>query len=70
VTFEQSIERLEAITHELEREGIPLERALLLFEEGIEHLRNASAELARAEAKVKVLTQRADGALELKEHRG
>jgi exodeoxyribonuclease VII small subunit len=70
MTFEQSLERLEAITHELEKEGIPLERALQLFEEGIEHLKHASSELARAEAKVKVLTQKADGTLVLKELRG
>jgi exonuclease VII small subunit len=43
---------------------------LQLFEEGIAHLKHASSELARAEAKVKVLTQKADGSLVLEDLRG
>ena len=63
-TFEQSLARLEAIVEEMEREELSLDRALALFEEGIEQLRAASAELSRAEASVKVLTERANGVLE------
>lgn len=63
-TFEQSLARLEAIVEEMEREELSLDRALGLFEEGIEQLRAASAELSRAEASVKVLTERANGVLE------
>lgn len=62
--FEQALERLEAIVDEMNGAEIPLERALALFEEGISHLRAASEELGRAEAAVKVLTERADGVLE------
>lgn len=63
-TFEQALERLEAIVDEMNGEEIPLDRALTLFEEGITHLRTASEELGRAEAAVKVLTEKADGVLE------
>lgn len=63
-TFEQSLTRLEAIVEEMEGEALPLDRALALFEEGIAQLRAATAELSRAEASVKVLTERVDGILE------
>jgi exodeoxyribonuclease VII small subunit len=66
-TFEESLARLEAIVEEMEGQVLPLERALALFEEGIEHLRAANSELSRAEASVKVLTERADGVLEAME---
>jgi len=63
-TFEQVLGRLEAIVEEMQGDDIPLDRALALFEEGIEHLKHASRELSRAEAAVKVLSERADGVLE------
>lgn len=66
-TFEESLARLETIVEELEGQTLPLERALALFEEGIEQLRAANRELSRAEASVKVLIERADGALEATE---
>jgi len=65
VTFEESVARLEQIVAELESDGLELEAALRLFEEGVERLRAAAAELARAEAQVKVLVENADGELEL-----
>lgn len=63
-TFEESLARLEEIVEEMEGESLSLDRALALFEEGIEQLRAANGELARAEASVKILTERADGILE------
>lgn len=63
-TFEQVLARLEEIVEEMSGDQVPLDRALALFEEGIGHLRQATAELGRAEAAVKVLTERADGVLE------
>jgi exodeoxyribonuclease VII small subunit len=62
-TFEESLQSLERIVEELERPGVALERALRLFEEGIEHLRLAHTELARAEESVQVLVARAGGVL-------
>ena len=63
-TFEESLARLESIVEEMEGEALPLDRALALFEVGIDHLRAATRELTRAEASVKVLTERADGIIE------
>ncbi len=69
-SFEESVTRLEALVEELERPDVPLERALALFEEGIELLRVAQAELTRAEAGVKVLIAKAGGVLQVKELNG
>jgi exodeoxyribonuclease VII small subunit len=66
-SFEEALSRLESIVEELERPDVPLERALVLFQEGIEHLRLATGELSRAEATVKVLVARAAGVLEVKD---
>ena len=55
MTFEQSLSELEAIVRELERGDIDLDRALLLFEQGIVHLRNAGGALQRVEARVQQL---------------
>lgn len=63
-TFEEALERLEAIVEEMQGNGVPLDRALALFEEGIGHLRTATSELARTEAAMKVLVERSDGVLE------
>jgi exodeoxyribonuclease VII small subunit len=65
MTFEESVARLEQIVAELESDGLELEAALKLFEEGVERLRAATTELARAEASVKVLVEHADGEFEL-----
>jgi exodeoxyribonuclease VII small subunit len=64
MSFEASVERLEEIVRALEEEELPLERALELFEEGVARLREATTELTRVEASVKVLRERADGLLE------
>jgi len=70
VTFEDDVERLEAIAAELDSDGVSLERALVLFEEGVERLRRASAALTRAEARVTQLVEQADGTFELRPFRG
>ena len=64
-TFEQRLARLEEIAGELEGDGVDLARALALFEEGVENLRAAAKELARAEAKVQKLVERADGTFDV-----
>jgi exodeoxyribonuclease VII small subunit len=61
MTFEQDVERLEQIAAELDSDGVTLDRALALFEEGVERLRRATAELSRAEARVTQLFEQADG---------
>jgi exodeoxyribonuclease VII small subunit len=70
VTFEESLARLEAIVEELDGDALDLDRALALFEEGVERLRAASSELARAEAQVKLLVERADGGFDLADFDG
>ncbi len=44
---------------------MPLDRALKLFEEGVEKLRLAAAALADAEGKVQRLVEKADGGVSL-----
>lgn len=70
MSFESSLQRLEAIVRELEGGDLTLERALVLFEEGVKELRVASEALSAADATVKVLTEKADGALTLTDFRG
>jgi exodeoxyribonuclease VII small subunit len=70
MTFEERMARLEAIVGELEGEDLELARALTLFEEGVECLRMASADLAHADARVRSLVERADGSFELPEFDG
>ena len=70
MTFEKRIARLEAIVSELEGDGVALARALMLFEEGVECLRAASDELAKAEAQVRSLVERTDGSFDRPEFRG
>jgi len=66
-TFEQRLARLEEIAAELDGEQLDLSRALELYEEGIENLRAASEDVARAEARVQRLVEKADGTFELDE---
>ncbi|MBK7907764.1 MAG: exodeoxyribonuclease VII small subunit [Gemmatimonadetes bacterium] len=66
MTFEQSLARLEQIASALDRDDLPLEEALKLFEEGIARLREASAALADADGKVRTLIEQAEGVFEAK----
>jgi exodeoxyribonuclease VII small subunit len=67
LSFEKTLQRLEEIAAQLERDDLPLEQALKLFEEGIVRLREASASLTDAEGKVKTLIEQADGVFGAKE---
>lgn len=69
-TFEQNLERLEAIATSLDRDDLSLEQALALFEEGIAKLKDASAELGKAEGRVKQLVEKAEGVFEVTDDRG
>jgi exodeoxyribonuclease VII small subunit len=66
-TFEQSLNRLEEIVRDLERNELDLEQALRLFEEGILHLRTAGAALTTVDARVQQLVEAADGSFSLVE---
>ena len=65
MTFEETLDRLHAILADLEGDDLALDRALALFEEGVERLRAANGELARAEARVQQLVEEAGGTLAL-----
>ena len=67
MSFEKSVNRLEEIVRELDRDDLDLDRALVLFEEGVAHLRAASSALAVAEARVQQLVEAADGTFTLVE---
>ncbi len=70
VSYEEDLARIESIVEELERDDLELERALALFEEGVERLRSASKSLERAEGKVRLLVERSDGGFELADTNG
>jgi exodeoxyribonuclease VII small subunit len=65
VSYEDDLARIETIVSELERDDLELERALALFEEGVERLRSAARTLERVEGKVRVLVERGDGSFDL-----
>ncbi len=67
MTFEKNLRRLDEIMAALEGEQVGLDASLKLFEEGIELLRSASAELNKAETKVQILLEKSGGGFELRE---
>ncbi len=67
MNYEKSLRRLDEIMAELEGEQVGLDASLKLFEEGIELLRTASAELDTAETRVQLLLEKSEGGFELRE---
>ena len=65
MTFEQSLDRLEAIVGQLQRDDVTLEEALRLFEEGVGRVREAAQALSKAETQVQALVEQPDGALDV-----
>jgi len=61
-TIEERLARLEEIVEALEADSLDLVDALALFEEGVQCLREAAVTLTEADARVKRLTELADGA--------
>jgi exodeoxyribonuclease VII small subunit len=55
VKFEECLERLEEIVHELESGEVPLEKSLTLFEEGMQLSTTCRKQLEEAEGKVEIL---------------
>lgn len=60
LSLEARLKRLEEIVVALEADGVPLDRALSLFEEGVGHLRRAERLLSEAELKVEELIGQGD----------
>ena len=65
MTFEESMNRLEEIVTLLGRGEAPLEEALSLFEEGARLTRECTAQLDKAEQKVKLLARNGEEQNEL-----
>lgn len=63
-SFRDEVQRLEAIVRALEDEGLDLDAALALFEEGVERLKSARALLREGELTVRTVIQNADGTLD------
>lgn len=55
ISFEESLEQLEAIVGRLEAGDLPLEESLELFESGIELSRRCNATLDSAERRIEIL---------------
>jgi exodeoxyribonuclease VII small subunit len=64
-SVEEQIRRLESIVEQLAGDGIELDAALQLFEEGVSRLRAVTARLSQAEARVKTLVEESDGEFSL-----
>jgi len=67
MTIEERLRRLDEIVEALEADQVDHAQALALFEEGVQCLREAAGTLTEAEARVKRLTELADGAFEVEE---
>jgi exodeoxyribonuclease VII small subunit len=57
-SFEASLEQLEKIVKELEQGGLPLERSLELFEEGMKLSAACRKKLEEAENRVEILLKK------------
>ena len=61
LSFEESMQRLDAIARQLERGDVPLEASLALFEEGTALIASCSKLLDTAEQKIVRLKKGSDG---------
>ena len=59
--FEEAMERLEEIVHDLEEGGLPLEESLKAFEEGMNLVKFCSEKLEEVEQKITMLVKDSDG---------
>jgi len=60
-TFEQSMQQLEQIVHELESGDLPLEKAIKKFEEGIELSKSCGKILDETEKRITILLKDKEG---------
>ncbi len=56
-TFEEALKRLDEVVRELEEGDLDLDKALALFQEGVELTRFCSAQLDQAEARIEKLLE-------------
>jgi len=58
--FEQSLERLEEINESIKDAGLPLEKSIALFEEGLKIAKKLETDLKKVEQKVEILINSGD----------
>ncbi|MBW1981560.1 MAG: exodeoxyribonuclease VII small subunit [Deltaproteobacteria bacterium] len=63
-SFEQALQKLEAIVARMEEGDLPLEEALKLFEEGVRLVKFCNKKLDEAERKVALLVRDEKGGLQ------
>jgi exodeoxyribonuclease VII small subunit len=63
LTFEQALEKLEAIVSAIEEGQVPLEESIEKYAEGIELVKRCRAILDKAERKIQLLGKAEDGSL-------
>ena len=61
MSFEEKLERLQALSDEIKNPATPLEDALSIFEEGIALAKSMESELDRIEGKIQVLINSPQG---------
>jgi exodeoxyribonuclease VII small subunit len=59
-SFEEKLERLEEISEQMQKGGIPLEQAVELFEEGIKISKGLEKELSKIERRIEILVNSPD----------
>ncbi|GIP15251.1 exodeoxyribonuclease 7 small subunit [Paenibacillus montaniterrae] len=61
MSFEQALERLEAIVNQLENGDVPLEQAIELYQEGMSLSSLCSGKLKQVESKIEMLIETEQG---------
>lgn len=64
-TFEEAMQRLDAIVAKLEEDQLPLEEMIANYEEGVALARFCGEKLEAAEQKIRLVSQQADGSVKL-----
>lgn len=64
VTFEEKMDRLDGILHQLETGELELSAALKLFSEGVRLSEQCQKELEQVQQQVSMLVQQADGTMQ------
>jgi len=67
INFEESLKLLENIVSKMENGSVPLDKALSMYEEGMEIANICTKALDKAEVKLKKIRKKMDGSFEIEE---
>ena len=67
INFEEALKKLENIVSKMESGSVPLEKALSMYEEGVEISQLCLKELDKAEMKLKKITKKLDDSFEIED---